>query len=237
MKIPNSYQTKRTTNERQVKKKIIKTEPKLYLPFFPNQKDKEIYIDSAIKKLLSHSTLLDNELKQLMDILYQNNSETKKHFSFNFLTRLQKIIKNKVVFLPELNNFNNISNIFLNLSIKEEKTYISNLIIELSGLIKYNDSYLYKKIEKKNNRFKTYSFWKKLIEQTFINSLNEQTTKLINKENKKKKSQNNIPKEESKPFWKIINTISDLTNNLGIKEENTHKEKDSNDIFELTGYS
>ncbi len=244
----NITNKKPEANEKQVKqvsKKIIKTEPRLSLPFFANQKEKEIYIDSAIKKLLSESTLLENELKQLMELLYQNNAETKKRFSYTFLTRLKKKINNKVYFLPEYNNFNTLSRIFLLLSIKEEKTLVFNLIIELSSLLKYNDSYLYQKIQNKNKNFKEHDFWKKIIEQSFIDSLNEQATILIKKENKKKKKlQNNTPKEE-KSFWKrftseaFISTISDFTNNLIIKEEYTQKDNDKNEtnLLVLQGYS
>ena len=228
-----------------VNKKQIKTSPKLSLPFFANQYDKEMYIDSAIKKLLSEFTLLEGEIKTLIDILYQNHSESKKYFSFTFLTNLKKYIKNKIIFLPNYENFNILSYIFTNISLKQGKIYIYKLVIEISELIKYKNRYLYKKIEKLNPSFKSNNFWKKMIEQIFIDSLNDFTNNLIIRENKKMK---NSPKKENKnSFWKMftsdsfINTVNELTNNMVIKEEynDLMKEKNKNSIYllELTGYS
>ena len=234
----------------QINQKIPKIGPKLSLPFFPNIKEKEIYIDSAIKKFLSPYTLLEGEIITLMDILYQTNSETKKYFSFNFLSNFRKYIKNKVVFLKSEVNFQILSNIFLNLIKKQEKTYIFNSIIEISELIKLKNCYLYKIIKNKNILFKDTQFWKKHIEQTFINSLNDQALFLINKENKNRKTLQPKQKEQSKTsFWKrlttdsFMNTINDLTNNIIAKEEMYQKEKDMEQdkhaiyLLEMMGYS
>ena len=224
------------------KKKI--NEPKLSLPLFPNQKDKETFLDSAIKKLLSSSNVLQNEMKILMDILYQNNSDTKRHFSYNFLIKLKKVLNDKVAFLQNYDNFNNFSYIFVDMSLKEDKSYILNLILEISQLIKYENNYLYKKIEKKNKIFKKTNFWKKLIEQSFIDLLNEHTNRLIMEENKKNKKTHQ--KSQSKTsFWKrfttdsFINAFNDLTNNIMEKdeEENITPGEDIYYLLEFTGYS
>ena len=127
---------------------------------------------------------------------------------------------------------------------KDGKAYICKLIIEISELLKYKNCYLYKKIEKNERLFKSNSFWKKIIEQNFIDSLNEYTNNLIVRENKK---MNNSTKKENKTsFWSIftsepfINTINDFANNIIKDEENNLvKEKNEKSIYllEFTGYS
>ena len=180
-----------------------------------------------------------------MDILYQNNSDTRKQFSFNFLSILKKkYIKNKVVFLQCIENFEILSKIFINIINKQERTYALSLIIEISEFIKFNNCYLYKKIRNKNIIFKDNSFWKKIIEQTFINALNDQALILKEKENKKKSLPLKKKEPEKTSFWKrftadkFINTISDLTNNLSIKDENIEKKEEDNYIYilEMTGF-
>ena len=232
------------TNE---KNKIIqKNGPKLSLPFFANQNDKEIYIDSAIKKLLSPYTLLEGELTTLMDILYQTNSETRKHFSFNFLLNLRKkYSNNKVIFLQNYRNFEIFAKIFINLINKEERKYTLGLIIEISELIKINNCFLYKIIRNKNQMFKEIAFWKSLIEQLFINSLNDQAMILKEKENKKKSLPLKKKEPDKTPFWKrltadsFINAINDMTNNLAIKDEVREMEREKGYIYllEMNGFS
>ena len=89
-----------------------------------------------------------------------------------------------------------------------------------------------------------------MIDKLFINSLNEEVSKIINRE-KKKKIQSK-QKEEKSSFWKkftsdsFINVINDLTSNIMIKEnidygnpDASMEEIDKNSVYllEFTGFS
>ena len=189
---------------------IIKNEPKLTLPLLPSIKDKEIYIESAIKKMFSQSVILQDEIKTLKDILFKN--ESIKHFFTFFIKCLLKRINKKTKFLSCFENFKTLSNIIQNICIKENRAYIFDSIMEMSQYIKFENYYLYQFIRNRINHFKNNEFWKALINNLLLNSLNDRVKYIIKREKQKNERASMTERGQKKsPFWKdfFLNVFKD----------------------------
>ena len=221
------------------KNKIIKKEQKLSLPLLPNLKDKEIYIESAIKKMFSSSPVLPEEYKILLDLLFKNSESAVYYFPF-FLNALKNRINKKAKFLPNFENFKILMSIIENIIIKEKNAFIFDLIIELSQYLKYENNYLYQYIRRKIVYFNSNNFWKALIENLLINELNERIHYIIKRENEKKEIKSkseNLPKKGS--FWKTFFT-NPFQDYYSQEEENMQiNDNDINNIhiIEIMGYN
>ena len=222
------------------KNKISKNEPKLILPIFPNQKDKEIFIESAIKKIMGINSIIKEENSILIDIIFK--SESKNYFFDYFLNFLQKRIKNKIRFLPNFDNFKILLNIIENILFKEKRASIFDLIIEVSQYIKYENNYLYQYFSKKIKLFQKSEFWKALIENVLINSLNNRIKYILNREKQRKKEIKKTETQQKKnSSWTdfFINAFKsdsfsdDEEENITIKDN----EKNSTFIIDIMGYS
>ena len=224
-------------NEEQ--KEIIQNEQKLSLPLFANLKAKEIFIESAIKKILGKNSILKDETKTLIEIIFKKE-DSLSHFFPYFLSFLKKRINKKIRFLPNYENFKTLIFIFENNIIKEKKADIFDLIIELSQYIKYENNYLYQYLRRKIDYFKQTNFWKALIENLLINSLNNKVKFIINRENKKNDIKGKAEQKEKKSFWKefFSNPFIDEYN-LKEEEHNEIKRNDDNflSVLELMSYT
>ena len=224
------------------KKNIInKNESKLTLPLFPSVKQKEIYIESAIKKILSPSSLLDDEFNKLIDILFKNDEENIKHFFSIFLNILKKRINKKIRIVQNFDNFKKLLNIIENICIKEKRAYMFDLIIETSQYLKYDNIYLYQYLGRKIPHFKRNDFWKILIENLLINSLNERVKYIINRESRKNENSSMTERGQKKISWKNIfsNIFNDESSSNDEDEEIKLKKEEKNEanIIEIMGYS
>ena len=226
-------------NDNKDKNKISKSEPRLILPIFPNQKDKEVFIEALIKKIFSSNSIVKEENNILINIIFKN--ESRNHFVTYFLNFLQKRIKNKIRFLPNFDNFKILLNIIENICIKEVSAYIFDLIIEVSQYIKYENNYLYHYFSKKFKLFQKSEFWKSLIDNVLINALNDRIKYIINRENikkeEKKKSDLSAKKTSSWTdfFMKAFKSDSlsdDEEENITIKDS----ENNSTFIIDIMGY-
>ena len=223
---------------------IIKhKEEKLILPIFANLRDKEIYIESALKKILGPNSILKDETKVLKDILFKNEESITNFFPF-FLNNLKKFINKKVRFLSNFENFKVLVYIIINIFIIDNRAYIFDSIIESSKYIKYNQNYLYQYLRTRIKYFKSNNFWKSLIENLLIYSLNDQVKNIIKRENKKKEEKTKSEQDQKKTsFWKdfFSSTFKDDSiqedeeENINIKDE--ENEKNSLFILELMGYT
>ena len=246
--IPNEIKNEEKNKNEEINKiikkenqnKIIQNEPKLSLPLFANIKDKEFFIESAIKKILGPNSILQDETKTLTEILFKNEESLSYFFPY-FLNFLKKRINKKIRFLPNYENFKTLIFIFENNLIKEKKANIFDLIIELSQYIKYENNYLYQYLRRKINYFKQTNFWKALIENLLINSLNDQVKSIINRENKKKEIQENAKQKEKKSFWQEFFSNPFGNDNNSKEEEDTIPLKKSENnflsILELMSYT
>ena len=209
------------------------------MPIFPNQKDKEVFIEALIKKIFSSNSIVKEENNILIDIIFKN--ESRNHFVTYFLNSLQKRIKNKIRFLPNFDNFKILLNIIENICIKEVRAYIFDLILEISQYIKYENNYLYHYLSKKFKLFQKSEFWKALIDNVLINALNDRIKYIINRENikkeEKKKSELSAKKTSSWTdfFMKAFKSDSlsdDEEENITIKDS----ENNSTFIIDIMGY-
>ena len=218
--------------------RINQNEPKLFLPINPNIRDKEIFIESAIKKILGKNFIIEEENKILIEILFRN--ESIKHFCSYFLNFLQKRINNKIRFLPNFNNFNVLLNIIENMCIKEDRAYIFDIIIEISQYIKFENNYLYQYFAKKIKLFQKSEFWKVLIENVLINFLNIRIKYIINRENRKKKNKVLTERGQKKTSsWKDFFMNAFKSNSSDEEEDITIKDQETNSTFiiDIMGYS
>ena len=226
-----------TKKEKENQKKV---EQKLSLPLFANIRDKEFFIESAIKKILGETSILQNETKILIGILFKNEESLSYFFPY-FLNFLKKRMNNKIIFLQSYDNFKTLIFIFESNLIKEKRADIFDLIIELSQYIKYGNNYLYQYLRRKIGYFQQTNFWKALIDNLLINSLNIQVKFIINRENKKRDLKEKPEQKEKKSFWKELfsNSFSD---EYSLNEEENHIQlkKSDNDILlilELMSYT
>ena len=222
---------------------IKQKEEKLTLPLFANLKDREVYIDSALKKMLGPISILQDEIKVLKDILHKNEESITNFFPF-FLNNLKKYINKKVRFLSNFENFKVLTDIIFDIFINDKRAYIFDSIIESSKYIKYNKNYLYQFLRTKIKNFKSHIFWKALIENLLIYSLNDQVKKIIKRENKKKEEKAKAEHGQKKTsFWqdffgsafKDNPIVQDEEENIYLKDN--ENEKNSLFILELMGYT
>ena len=246
VEINNNLQEKKVIENENIKKItpesnkniIKKIEKKLILPLLPSIKDKEIYIESAIKRILSTSLILTDEYKTLNEILF--NNESTNHFFEYFLNFFLKRINKKVRFISNEENFKMLIHIIENICMKEKRKYIFDSIIELTHYIKYENHYLYQYIRRNITQFKNDKFWIDLIESLLLNSLNKRTKYIINRENQKNENMAMTERghKKSSSFWSDLFSFSFSKDEESIKKSKVKEnENNSSLIIEIMGFS
>ena len=159
------------------------------------QEIKEKKLDEIINKIISKDELSSQDISQLMILLKEENTSTKKLYSHTFLTKLNKMNKKYIINLDNRKNFMHLSNIINAIAINDNNIDILKLIIEISQMIIYKDLYLFNILRKKNQYLSTKSFWSKLIMDFFINDLNNQAKIILSNQ---KNSKDTFHVEKSK---------------------------------------
>ena len=107
-------------------------------------------LDSFIKKLTGTIKLTASEISELMNILKKELLVEGQTFSFIFLNNLKTFFKNRVINFKNKKNFIHLSNIMNNICIKEDNTKTFNAIMQVSQMIKYENSFLFSAIKKES---------------------------------------------------------------------------------------
>ena len=136
-------------------------------------------LDSFIKKFPGTIELTASEISELMNILKTELLVEGQTFSFIFLNNLKTFFKNRVINFKNKKNFIHLSNIMNNICIKEDNTKTFNAIIQVSQMIKYENSFLFSAIQRKNRFFSTKTFWLRIIHDNLINNINKYVDEII----------------------------------------------------------
>lgn len=136
-------------------------------------------LDSFIKKFPGTIELTASEISELMNILKKELLVEGQTFSFIFLYNLKTFFKNRVINFKNKKNFIHLSNIMNNICIKEDNTKTFNAIIQVSQMIKYENSFLFSAIQRKNRFFSTKTFWLRIIHDNLINNINKYVDEII----------------------------------------------------------
>ena len=161
-------------------------------------KEKIGKLDNFVKKFPSEKELIPSEISELMNILKEETFDTDQTFSYIFLNNLKKLFKNRVISFKNRQNFIHLSNIMNNICIKENNTKTFNAIIQVSQMIKYEKSFLFSMIQRKNRFFSTKTFWIRIIQNNLINNINDYVNKLINESIKPEKKHKKEKFKDSK---------------------------------------
>ena len=187
-------------------------------------KEKIAQLDNFVKKFPSEKELVPSEISELMNILKEETFNTDQTFSYIFLNNLKKLFKNRVISFKNRQNFIHLSNIMNNICIKENNTKTFNAIIQVSQMIKYENSFLFSMIQRKNRFFSTKTFWIRIIENNLINKINDYVEKLINSTIKSDKKQKKEKKEKNKENNLIkIGLAKEIYNYQKLNEEQMKK--------------
>ena len=183
------------------------------------EKKNNEFIDSFVKKIISGKEIKSKEIIDLFNILKINEKDNQDIKNAKlFLNILKKSYKHRIISFKNKNNFIHLSNIINSLCLKFKKNnIILALIIEVSQMIKYRNDYMYKIVHKKNEFLSTKTLWLKLIDDEFMEALNNFVDKKINEEQSKK----NINKEKDD----IKNNILEI---LGLSKKITYYKKLTN---------
>ena len=183
-------------------------------------KEKIGKLDNFVKKFPSEKELIPSEISELMNILKEETFDTDQTFSYIFLNNLKKILKNRVISFKNRQNFIHLSNIMNNICIKENNTKTFNEIIQVSQMIKYEKSFLFSMIQRKNHFFSTKTFWLRIIQNNLINNINDYVNKLINTNNDKKQKKEKQKKDKSKEYNLVkIGLVKEIYNYHKLNEE------------------
>ena len=159
-----------------------------------NQEKNKLSIERLSNKIVSKEQLKYKEAVELFNILSINDENS---YQTQFLNNIKLYYNNRVILLPNKNNFIHLSNIMNHLSIKYKTNYsILNLVIEISQKIKYHNSYLYKMMRKKNEFFGTKTFWLELIENNLINDIDKHLNNLLEKKPEEINTNNVVEEKE-----------------------------------------
>ena len=183
-------------------------------------KEKIGKLDNFVKKFPSEKELIPSEISELMNILKEETFDADQTFSYIFLNNLKKILKNRVISFKNRQNFIHLSNIMNNICIKENNTKTFNEIIQVSQMIKYEKSFLFSMIQRKNHFFSTKTFWLRIIQNNLINNINDYVNKLINTNNDKKQKKEKQKKDKSKEYNLVkIGLVKEIYNYHKLNEE------------------
>ena len=187
-------------------------------------KEKIAQLDNFVKKFPSEKELVPSEISELMNILKEETFNTDQTFSYIFLNNLKKLFKNRVISFKNRQNFIHLSNIMNNICIKENNTKTFNAIIQVSQMIKYEKSFLFSMIQRKNRFFSTKTFWIRIIQNNLINKINDYVEQLINANIKNDKKQKKEKKEKNKESNLIkIGLAKEIYNYQKLNEEQMKK--------------
>ena len=177
------------------------------------------FIDSFVKKIISGKEIKSKEIIDLFNILKINEKDNQDIKNAKlFLNVLKKSYKHRIISFKNKNNFIHLSNIINSLCLKFKKNnIILALIIEVSQMIKYRNDYMYKIVHKKNEFLSTKTLWLKLIDDEFMEALNNFVDKKINEEQSKKNS--NKEKDDIK---------NNILETLGLSKKITNYKKLTN---------
>ena len=158
------------------------------------KEENKLNIERISNKIVSKETLKYKDVVELFNILSINDEYS---YPTQFLNKIKLYYNNRVILLPNKNNFIHLSNIMNHLAIKYKTNYsILNLVLEISKKIKFQNSYLYKMMRKKNEFFGTKTFWLELIENNLINDIDKHLNNLLEKKSEEINTNNNISEEK-----------------------------------------
>ena len=132
-------------------------------------------MDEIIQKLTAEEEINSSQITELFERIKYDYSK----YSLNFLTKIKKYYKNRVISCKNKQNFIHLSNIINTISVKKENKNIFNEIIEVSKMINYEDVFISSMIQKKNRFLSSKTFWMNLIEDNLILELNIFTANLL----------------------------------------------------------
>ena len=218
---------KNNINSKYRLKRILSLPSKDYYDFEIMQSPLEIMDQKKIKETINQlnnfiikfpteNELSLSEISKLMNILKEEAIGSDESFSYIFVNNLQKSFKNRLINFKNKQNFIHLSNIMNNICLKEDNTQTFNSIVQVSQLIKYNNTFLCSIIQRKNHFFSTKTFWLRIIKENLINNINNYVNEILNKNLKlKKKSKFEKSIEIEKIFE--INDKFDAIDKIGLK--------------------
>ena len=142
-------------------------------------------MDQIIQKLNDEEEITPTNISELFEKIKYDYSK----YALNFLERIKKYYKGRVISCKNKQNFFHLSNIINSLAIKKDNSIIINEIIEVSKMIKFEDIFMSSMIQKKNPFLSSKTFWMNLIENNFISELNNISTNLLKVTKKEIKNQ------------------------------------------------
>ena len=155
------------------------------------KKNDDEFINDLIKILVGEEELKPKEITNLFNILANDkkiNDNDEKLFAKIFLNKIKEYYNHRVISFKNKNNFIHLSNIMNDLCLKHKKNNnIFKLIIEVSQMIKYKNTYIYKIIQKKNEFFSTKTLWLQIIDDSLIKELNKYIDIILTKKIEEKK--------------------------------------------------
>ena len=177
-----------------------------------DQSSNEKFIFEFIDKMKGKDELLSQDINILMNLLKEEDPETKKPYSYMFLTRINRLNNRYIINFSNKKNFIHLSNILNDISINTNKIDILKLIIDISQIIIYKQFYLFNLLQKKNKFFTTKTFWSKIMLDLFINDLNKKVELMLDEPKQNKHNENNKNKDNNVlllEFIRFSNNIKD----------------------------
>ena len=193
------------------------------------KKDNEEIMDDILKKIVDEEELKSREITNLLNILAKDKKEMNDEnlYSNKFLNKIKEYYNHRVISFKNKNNFIHLSNIMNNLCLKHKKNYnIFKLIIEVSQMIKYNNIYIYKIIQKKNEFFSTKSLWLQLIDDNLILELNNYIEIILSKKIEDKTTIKEIEEKDDKNNNNVLERLYYNRKLINYKKLNKSQKKE-----------
>ena len=193
------------------------------------KKENEEIMDDILKKIVDEEELKSREITNLLNILAKDKKEMNDEnlYSNKFLNKIKEYYNHRVISFKNKNNFIHLSNIMNNLCLKHKKNYnIFKLIIEVSQMIKYNNIYIYKIIQKKNEFFSTKSLWLQLIDDNLILELNNYIEIILSKKIEDKTTIKEIEEKDDKNNNNVLERLYYNRKLINYKKLNKSQKKE-----------
>ena len=193
------------------------------------KKDNEEIMDDILKKIVDEEELKSREITNLLNILAKDKKEMNDEnlYSNKFLNKIKEYYNHRVISFKNKNNFIHLSNIMNNLCLKHKKNYnIFKLIIEVSQMIKYNNIYIYKIIQKKNEFFSTKSLWLQIIDDNLILELNNYIEIILSKKIEDKTTIKEIEEKDDKNNNNVLERLYYNRKLINYKKLNKSQKKE-----------
>ena len=193
--------------------------------------ENEKKINDIIQEIINSQNKL--KLHQINKIINRFDID---FFEELFLSRLSDLCLKGILLVKNKDNFDYLSIILNAIFFKEiSNLNMSRQIIIISKHIKYEKTYLYILLQKKNKYLRTKSFWRKIIDHDLINHLNEYIDEILCRKHEEKEKEKE--KEENKK--KEDFNLNAIFKNLGIEQDisSNFKKLKNNQLIELYKYT